>query len=207
MRKLRFRKGREKAQDYINKWQERGSSPRLAQVQSPCLKCQQVLRLCQSKTQQTWTWTMVARGLPAGHCAGMVSGEGSETWGTCEETEKRGSRLSPAAPWPVWPWTSPWVKDSTNQAKTVVWAVIVAGERIWSFPTPFKNWTLESPLAHNPPNPAPLGLGVQLLAGGLDGVSYKHKPGFWTGLALSPRSTFSDESPWTWLHLSLFSVS
>lgn len=25
---------------------------------------------------------------------------------------------------------SPWVKDSTSQAKTVVWAVMVAGERI-----------------------------------------------------------------------------
>ena len=107
-----------KAQDYIHKWQERGSSPRLAQLQSPwSLKCQQVLRLCQSKTQQTWTWTMVARGLPEGRCAGTVWRGGQWNMRNLRGDREWGSRLSPAAPWPVWPWTSPWVKDSTNQAK------------------------------------------------------------------------------------------
>ena len=76
------------AQDYIHKWQERGSSPRLAQLQSPwSLKCQQILRLCQSKTAnvdmnyggQGASWRTL--------CWDGLEGEGSETWGTCEETE------------------------------------------------------------------------------------------------------------------------
>lgn len=33
---------------------------------------------------------------------------------------------------------SPWVKDSTSQANTVVWAVMVAGEANIIFPVPSK---------------------------------------------------------------------
>ena len=72
----------------FHKWQERGSSPRLAQLQSPwSLKCQQILRLCQSKTAnvdmnyggQGASWRTL--------CWDGLEGEGSETWGTWEETE------------------------------------------------------------------------------------------------------------------------
>lgn len=160
MRKLRFRKGREKAQDYINKWQERGSSPSLVAVQSPCLKCQQALRLA-SKTQQTWTWTMVARGFLQDVVPGWSRGG---QWNLRNfRGDRRGALAGALPPLASMALDKSLVKDSTNQAKTVVWAVIVAGERIWSFPTPLRTEPSSPPW---PTTPQTLHLWVRSPAAG-----------------------------------------
>ena len=154
-------RGGERTQDYtVNKWQEEDSNPSLAWLQRPCLKCQQVLRPCQRNAQ--------------GHALGW-SGRASwrlwcqeGLWGAVKHEDHVRSQRTGVPAWThVTPWPyglgqvpGPWCFLSgvfkgpgfTNQAETVVWAVSLAGERVWSFPAPAKNWTHKPSLAHPTPN-------------------------------------------------------